>query len=93
MGKDLNYIINHVFLPPKLPQKNDSDATRCISLIKELLEALTSFQANIPEQEVPGWNPCIEMLSNMLDLRDHLGGLVPEKVQTTFENMMDKGVN
>ena len=31
------------------------------------------------------------MVGNMLELRDHLGGLVAEKVQTTLKEMMDRG--
>ena len=93
MRKDLDYIINHVFLPPKLPQKDDSDARKSASLIDELLAALRSLQAHIPEQERSEWIPCIKMVGNMLELRDHLGGLVAEKVQTTLKKMMDRGEN
>lgn len=91
MRKDLNYIIDHVFLPPKLPQKDDSDARKSASLIDELLAALRSLQAHIPEQERSEWIPCIKMVGNMLKPRDHLGGLVAEKVQTTLKEMMDRG--
>lgn len=89
----LNYIINHVFLPPKLPQKNDSDDAKSASLIEELLAALRSFQTHIPEQERLEWIPCIKMVNNMLELRDHLGGLVPEKVQLTLRKMIGGGTN
>jgi hypothetical protein len=33
VDKDLKYIIDHVFLPPKLPQKYDSDTHRKDSLL------------------------------------------------------------
>lgn len=93
MRKDLNYIIDHVFLPSKLPQKDDSDARKSASLIDELLAALRSLQAHIPKQERSEWIPCIKMVGNMLELRDHLGGLVAEKVQITLKEMMDRGEN
>ncbi len=51
MDEDLDFIINHVFLPPKLPQKDDSDDTKNVYLLVKLREALESFQAHIPEQQ------------------------------------------
>ena len=93
MCKHLDYIINHVFLPPKLPQKDDSDATKDSSLVEELLVALKSFQAHIPEQQRLEWIPCIKMVRNMLQIRDHFGGLVAEEVETTLRDMVDGGTN
>ena len=89
----MDYIINHVFLPPKLPQKDDSDTRKSASLIDELLAALRSLQPHISEQERLEWTPCIKMVGKMLELRDHLGGLVAEKVQITLKKMMDRGTN
>ena len=93
MRNDLNYIVDHVFLPPKLPQKDDGNARKSASLLDELLAALRSLLAHIPEQKRTEWNPCIKMVGNMLELRDHLGGLVAEKVQTTLKEMIDRGEN
>lgn len=33
MHKGLDHIIDHVFLPPKLPPKNDSDATKSAAMM------------------------------------------------------------
>ena len=93
MCKDLNYIINHVFLPPKLPQKDDSNTAKGSSLLEEVLTALKSFQAHIPEQERSEWIPCIKMVRKMLQIRDHFGGLVAKEVETTLMEMADGGTN
>ncbi len=93
MCKELNYIINHVFLPPKLPQNNDNDVTKSAALIEKVLAALRCLQAHIPEQERSEWTTCIEMVGNMLELRDHFGGLVAEKVETKLGKMVDGGTN
>ncbi|KAL0572352.1 hypothetical protein V5O48_009608, partial [Marasmius crinis-equi] len=37
--KDLEYLINHIFLPPKLPQSDDSSPTNDYKLCLEVLEA------------------------------------------------------
>lgn len=92
MPKDLKYIINHIFLPPKLPQKDDSSATNDASLAEAMLEALNLLQSHIPKQERSGWIPCTEMVANMLNLRDNLGGLVDKKVEKTLKGMVDGGM-
>jgi hypothetical protein len=61
------------------------------SLIKELLAALRSLQALVPEQERSEWTPCIKMVDNMLELRDHFGGLAVEKVQITLGKIIYGG--
>lgn len=93
MQKDLNYIINHVFLPPKLPQKDDSNDTKSAALIGQVLAALRSFQAYVPEHERPEWIGCTKMVGSMLELRDHVGGLMAEKLQITLREMMSGGMN
>ena len=91
MHNVLYHIVNHVFLPPKLPQKDDSDTTKSTSLIEELLTALRLFQAHILKQERSEWIPCIKMVSGMLELRNPFGGLVTEKVESALRTMMDGG--
>ena len=93
MRKALDYIINHVFLPPKLPQRDDSDVTNSVCLIKQLLAALRSFQDHLPEQNRSKWTPCIKMVGNLLELQDHQGGLVATKVETMLGEMIDGGTN
>ena len=83
----MDYLLNHVFLPLKLPQKSDRDDTISSVLIEELLAALELLQAEISEQEYAEWSPCVKMLSNMLELRDHVGGLRCEKLQTKLKEM------
>ena len=91
MGRNLTYVLNHVFFPLKLPQKSDSDDTISAVLIEELLAALRSLQAEISDQEYSEWTPYTKMLSNMLELRDHSGGLIRKKLETKLKEMMVKG--
>lgn len=93
MCEDLKYIINHVFLPSKLPQKDDSNVGKDYSLVEEVLAALESFRAHISEQESLEWIPCTKMVRNMLQIRDHLGGLVAKEVETTLTRMVDGGTS
>ena len=91
MRKDLDYIIDHVFLPSKLPQKDDSNTTKGASLVEEVLAALRLLQAHVPKQARLEWVPCIKMVGNMLELRDHFGGLVANNVGTALRGMIDGG--
>ncbi|KAF8853528.1 hypothetical protein BDZ45DRAFT_761738, partial [Acephala macrosclerotiorum] len=74
----LEYIITHIFLPPKLPQEDDSDSKQDSALIEECREALRSFQARLPDQERWRWEAPIMMLSKMLDLRDPYGDILSQ---------------
>ncbi|KAI9789614.1 MAG: hypothetical protein M1816_005923 [Peltula sp. TS41687] len=49
----LIYMINHVFLPLKLPQQDDHDLVKSNTLTEALLATLKLFQARLPEQD-PG---------------------------------------
>ncbi len=81
------------YIPPKLPQKDDSDVLKSGALIEEVLAALRLLRAHSPEQERSEWTPCIEMVGSMLELRDHFGGLVAEKAETMLRKMADGGTN
>ncbi|KAL2069540.1 hypothetical protein VTL71DRAFT_14219 [Oculimacula yallundae] len=60
----LEYIINHVFLPPKLPQLNDTTPKVEVALTKLFHETLHTFINNLPAQDQNGWSH----LPSMLDL-------------------------
>ncbi|MCJ1392993.1 hypothetical protein MMC18_005865 [Xylographa bjoerkii] len=89
MSNDLSYIINHVFLPSKLPQKDDSDAAKDELLMKQVLAALESLQHRIPKTENPRWNPCIKMVHTMLTLRGHSGGLIADRLKEALGEMLN----
>ena len=66
MHKDLNYITDHVFLPLRLPPKDDSNVAKDASLAEGVLAVLRLFQAYIPTQERLEWIPCINLVDSML---------------------------
>ena len=93
MGKELNYIINHVFLPPHLPQEDDSGVEESNSLIEMVLAASKLLQDHSSEREHSEWIPCIKMICNMLELKDKSGNLIAKKVKIALMNMLDGGMN
>ena len=68
VGLPLEYIVNHVFLPPKLPQVVDTTPELEVALTKAFHDALNSFIQLIPEDSVQDdWISLPAMLSILLD--------------------------
>lgn len=68
-SKDLEFIINHVFLPPKLPDKADENVEeKGSALLGIVLGTAKAYQKQLPGP-YPRWNSCIRMLSTMGDLQ------------------------
>lgn len=102
MDKDNNhidYIIRHVFLPPKLPQKDDEDAEKNTCLIEAVLAALVLFRdkhdmSEQQEESSMEWSACIKMLDSMLELRNQSGEeleLDADKLEEQLRKMIDGG--
>jgi hypothetical protein len=87
----LLYSINHIFLPPKLPQEDDADITEDLALTEECRAALESFVAHLPPEEHSKWATCREMLRRMLEIRDPCGDILVENVKTSLEQMTSGG--
>jgi hypothetical protein len=91
-SSNLEYIVTHVFLPPKLPQEDDSDPNQDLALIEECSAALRSFQVYLPDQEHWRWEAPIKMLSKMLKLRDPCGDMLSQRVELSLEAMEVTGI-
>jgi hypothetical protein len=60
----LRSVIDHVFLPPRLPRKNDKETERKtnIALCDSLIEAAQAFLETIPSSESTLWMHMIKMM-------------------------------
>jgi hypothetical protein len=67
--EDLLYVLNHVFLPPKLPQKddNDTDTDRDVVLCHLVSSASREFATFLPQPQQKKWSIVTEMLKNLLE--------------------------
>lgn len=92
LAQRLPYIINHVFLPPELPQKDDSHADHDSALIEECEAALESFQAHFPTYTQGKLAACTKMISKMLMMRDKSGDMMSGKVEASLESMVNRGI-
>jgi len=90
---DLLYTINHVFLPPKLPQKEDGEGREDEALLLECQRAWELFQPHLPLQESSNWAACSAMLRKMIEMRDSSGSMIPGKIETMLKSMSQNGIS
>jgi hypothetical protein len=88
----LSYIVTHVILPPKLPQKDDSGFHNDTALLQRIETALGDFWALCPSQQQSHVTTCKNMVQNMLRMRDHDGNLIEEEVQTALKTVEVRGI-
>ena len=70
----LLYILNHVFLPPKLPQKDDSGSNNDTSLCRFVCEAARKFTPQIQQNQMLGMLFCNTKVRNKdMIVKDILG--------------------
>lgn len=84
----LTYLINHVFLPSKLPLKDDSKSEYDFALLARLKRGLTEFQESHPGDV---WMRLVNMVARMETIRNASGGLIEENLVKTLEEMQDGG--
>ncbi|KAJ7575497.1 hypothetical protein C8J56DRAFT_974753, partial [Mycena floridula] len=65
----LHYIVDHIFLPPKLPQGDDSSRDNDVALVQLVLEAAYAYQREdfLNDKDRLAWPPIIDMLKHFLD--------------------------
>lgn len=95
ISENLTYVINHVFLPPKLPQKEDDYIPEKDNAIGEHCKsAIASFRDYLPDQRSKSklkWAVCDRMIRNLLELRDPVEGAVSDKLGKYIAEMKIHG--
>lgn len=61
------YIIHHVFLPPKLPEKSDSDPDKEAFLLGKLLDTLDIFKSYVSGDEAKTISSVTTMIRRLKD--------------------------
>jgi hypothetical protein len=64
--KELLYMLNHVFLPPKLPQEDDTETDCDIALCCLVYQASREFTSFLSQPQQRQWSIVIEMLKTLL---------------------------
>lgn len=88
---NLEYIFNHVFLPPKLPDQADKNSEKNTSALLDVVEeAARAYQKQLTGSVQPRiqarWDSSIKMLSTLGELQNSKS-LSKEKLSSAIENM------
>jgi hypothetical protein len=88
------YLIHHVVLPPKLPQKDDYDASHEHCLIDVVICALQDLQDRVDDQDLVGLlTSAITAITNLNDSRDEHGDVSEIQLLAVFRKLADATTN
>ena len=87
----LQFIINHVFLPPKLPQEDDSDDQHERSLLNLVCQTLSTFQAKVGPEHRGIVQDVQESMAQLARLLDSNQALDQGLLQTAIHELVTKG--
>lgn len=90
-GGSLLYIIRHIFLPPRLPQKDDHNFENDIALLKCLLDCIKDFEKSAPQECRGRWKACTTLVQSLLPARETSGALDAAKLQDSLVDMTSGG--
>jgi hypothetical protein len=96
-SNDLTYLINHLFLPPKLPQQDDSDSPGAQALLHFITNSAAAFLGALWDKNVDigvldRWRTLHKMLESMTSL--HQSVHIPlEGLRRTINNMKIHGAS
>src|SRR6266436_5065364 len=92
---DLTYLINHLFLPPKLPQQDDSSIAGTRTLLHHVADSAAAFLETLRRQDVDidvlhRWDTLLKALESMELL--HQSEHIPlEDLRSSINNMKIDG--
>lgn len=89
--RELQYLVHHLCLPPRLPQKDDSGPQHDLLLTKFVRTALLDYCNHLSETERSRWSVCVDALSALERFRPQDGQLHPEVVLETLRTMKPGG--
>jgi hypothetical protein len=86
----LDYIVHHVFMPPKLPQKDDYTVLNEIALCQTVHESASRYllSGRIAKERESSWNAIVEMLQHLTDSQSS-EELKIEVMQDAFSSMRE----
>ncbi|KDQ56358.1 hypothetical protein JAAARDRAFT_132396 [Jaapia argillacea MUCL 33604] len=84
--KTLMYIIHHVFIPMKLPQEDDHDASNDFALCDQTLRCAIEYKELLSPDLQERWTPIVKMLENLTSAHK-LRALAADDVSSSIAGM------
>lgn len=84
---NLMYLVNHIFLPPKLPQEDDLNDPDEHAIIEHVYQSSQEYFSLIRERYKSRWSPIVKMLKNLCSSHETfvLSGEDMERSMTEME--------
>jgi hypothetical protein len=86
----LEYIINHVFCPLKLPQRNDHSLENDLALYQAVVDAAVAFNDQLSFDKQLLWMSSLQMLQN-LECSIRFSTLSATEVESQISGMHNRG--
>lgn len=80
----LSYLINHIFLPPQLPQEDDSDPSSDRALLESIVAGLDAFESTVPAHDKHKVRRVTDSLMLMKNSMAEGGHVDSEKLREAF---------
>jgi hypothetical protein len=62
----IDFLIHHIFLPPRLPQDDDKDGRHLLAMAQVLRDSVSTFMA-AEQSSNPSLQPALDMLNRFLN--------------------------
>lgn len=85
------YLINHIFLPPKLPGADDYEPKHEKYLLDLLFEALSAYKSRMPVDHDNAIAFITSMVDRTRDIHDSHGHVNSSKLKSTLLELCDEG--
>ncbi len=92
LERKLLYQVNHVFLPPQVPQEDDTDLILENALVSEVLYSLSAFGESLGDARPTAIDTCLGMLRQMLNLRMPWNELHLDKLEREIHQLKSAGM-
>lgn len=86
------YMFHHVFLPPKLPHKDDSDPQLEKTLLDILCSAIQIFKNDAAHSQYDVIQSASDMMEVCRSVRDDSGSISESKLKGALQNLRKKGM-
>lgn len=86
------YLIHHIFLPPKLPHEDDSNAEYETILLDIAVDGLSKLKDYVGSEQKGVIDSVIAMVISLKTVRDSFGSVNERKLENEMENLCKKGV-
>ncbi|TDL21943.1 hypothetical protein BD410DRAFT_828691 [Rickenella mellea] len=90
--KQFKYIVENIFMPPKLPQEADGDAhANDLALAICVVASARTYRGSVPREERPRWEIMVTMLEQLISSQE-AAGLSKSTVIRSLKNLRGGGV-